>query len=62
MGVHKIPLPDSASGQKSGIGLAYREILWLHDEHPRDYQKLIKVFPLAEAVVWRRTFYGELGG
>jgi phosphoadenosine phosphosulfate reductase len=56
--IHKIPRPPSSGGAMTGVGLAVPEILWLHDNYPDDYAKLIKVFPFAEAVVWRRKFYG----
>ena len=32
-------------------------LLWLHDYHPDDFQKLLRFFPYAEAVVKRRDWY-----
>lgn len=58
LGMHNIPLPDSSGGAMTGIGLATPDLLWLHDKHPDDFRKLVKIFPFAEAVVWRREFYG----
>ena len=54
-----IPVPErSAKGNATGIDLSTPSLLWLHDNHPRDFAKLCEVFPYAEAVVWRRRFYG----
>lgn len=59
---HKIPLPPSSSGQTaSGIDLSVKSLLWLHDQFPRDFDKLCRIFPFAGAVVARREFYGEAG-
>lgn len=52
----KIPIPESSGGNATGIDLSTPSLLWLHDNHPRDFVKLCEVFPFAEAVVWRRTF------
>jgi phosphoadenosine phosphosulfate reductase len=54
---HRIPLPDAAGGDANGIGFAHKTILWLHDYHPEDFKRFCAVFPYAEAVVWRRTYY-----
>lgn len=53
-----IPLPDSSNRQATGIDLSTPSLLWLHDNHPDDFQKLLRVFPFAETVVWRRKFHG----
>lgn len=58
LGMHKIPMPPSSGGQMTGIGLVTPDLLWLHDEYPDDFKKLLKIFPFAEAVVHRRSFYG----
>jgi 3'-phosphoadenosine 5'-phosphosulfate sulfotransferase (PAPS reductase)/FAD synthetase len=55
---HRIPLPDAANAQASGICLATTDLLWLHDRYPADWAKLVKVFPFAQAVVARRDMYG----
>lgn len=53
-----IPIPDSSSGNATGVDLSTPSLLLLHDKHPEDFKKLLHWFPFAEAVVWRRTFYG----
>jgi phosphoadenosine phosphosulfate reductase len=58
LAMHNIPVPPSSGGEMTGIGLVTPDLLWLHDEYPDDFRKLLKIFPFAEAVVWRRTFYG----
>jgi phosphoadenosine phosphosulfate reductase len=61
LSMRDIPVPDSDSNTASGIDLAATSILWLHDKHPEDFKKLCQWFPYAEAVVYRRKFYG-IGG
>jgi len=58
LAVRKIPLPPSTGEATSGIGLTVPSILWLHDVYPDDFQKLLALFPFAEAVVRRREWYG----
>lgn len=53
-----LPVPDSSGKAATGIDLSMPSLLWLNDNHPRDFQKLCRVFPYAEAVVWRRKWYG----
>jgi hypothetical protein len=55
---HNIPMPVGSGRQTSGIDLSTPEVLWLHDEYPDDYQKLVKYFPFVEAIVYRRQWYG----
>jgi len=55
----KIPIPQGSSGNATGIDLSTPSLLWLHDTHPNDFKKLCEVFPYAEAVVWRRSFFSE---
>lgn len=55
---HDIPLPDQSSGQATGIDLSTPSLLWLADNHPEDFQRLLAVFPFAEAAVRRREWYG----
>jgi 3'-phosphoadenosine 5'-phosphosulfate sulfotransferase (PAPS reductase)/FAD synthetase len=55
-----IPIPDTSKANATGIDLTQKSLLWLADSHPRDFQKLCEVFPLAEAVVWHRKFYGDV--
>lgn len=57
--LNNIPLPDAAEGNVSGIDLSERTLLWLHDKHPEDFRKLLRVFPFAEVPVYRRKFYGQ---
>ncbi|HEY1188599.1 MAG TPA: phosphoadenosine phosphosulfate reductase family protein [Gemmata sp.] len=54
-----IPVPDAAKGNATGIDLKSSSLLWLHDKHPADFDKLCELFPFARAVVYRRKFYGE---
>lgn len=56
----KIPVPVGDSRTASGVDLTANSLLWLHDHHPEDFKKLCEWFPYAEAVVWRRKFYGDL--
>ena len=56
--MHKIVHADSSGGSMTGVGLSGPEILWLHDKHPDDYARLLRCFPLAASVIWRRTFHG----
>lgn len=53
-----IPLPPSSGKTATGIDLSTPSLLWLHDTFPADFRRLCEVFPFAEAVVWRRKFYG----
>ena len=53
-----IPVPDSSGKSATGVDLSTPSLLWLHDKHPNDYQKLLRYFPYAEAVIKRREFYG----
>lgn len=53
-----IPLPETYDTTSAGVGLETPAVLWLHDCYPADYRKLCAWFPFAEAIVWRRKFYG----
>ncbi len=53
-----LPEPASSGRSATGIDLSTPSLLWLHDTYPNDFRKLCEVFPFAEAVVWRRTYYG----
>jgi len=53
-----IPLPPSSGAQTTGVDLTDRELLWLYDTYPRDFDALLKYFPFAEAVVKRREMFG----
>ncbi|MDX9975362.1 MAG: phosphoadenosine phosphosulfate reductase family protein [FCB group bacterium] len=53
-----IPLPPSSGHSATGIDLSTPSLLWLHDTYPDDFKRLCEFFPYAEAVVWRRKFYG----
>lgn len=55
---HNIPLPPSSGQRTTGVDLSTPELLWLHDHYKDDYEKVIKVFPLAAAIVFRRQWYG----
>lgn len=53
-----IPIPDSASPIAGGIGLDTATLLWLHDHHLEDFEKIEVYFPYIRAVVCRREWYG----
>ena len=55
---NRLPLPESSGRNANGIDLATPIVLWLYDQHREDYNKIAEVFPLVEAVVWRRQFHG----
>ena len=43
----------------TGVDLSEASLLWLHDNHPADYRKLLAFFPYAHAVIKRRDWYGN---
>jgi phosphoadenosine phosphosulfate reductase len=53
-----LPIPESSGRSATGVDLSTPALLWLHDNFPQDFEKLCEVFPFAEAVVWRREWYG----
>lgn len=55
--LNNIPVPDSSNRAATGIDLSTPSLLWLHDSHPDDFKKLLKIFPFAEAVIKRREYY-----
>jgi phosphoadenosine phosphosulfate reductase len=56
---HDIPLPATKNRQSTyGCELSTVEVLYLHDNYPDDYQKLLTCFPFAESIVRRREWYG----
>src|SRR5262249_47570543 len=44
--------------EKFDVDLSARSVLWLHDQYPEDYGRLLEVFPHAEAIVRRRAWHG----
>lgn len=56
--IHEIPLPLSSGGATTGVDMAARSLMWLHDVYPDDFAKLEKVFPHCRAAVYRREWYG----
>jgi 3'-phosphoadenosine 5'-phosphosulfate sulfotransferase (PAPS reductase)/FAD synthetase len=56
--MNQIEIPESSGGSASGIDLSTRSLLWLHDRHPADFQRVLEYFPYSEAVVKRRDLYG----
>lgn len=54
-----IPVPGTAGVTIGGIDLVPSELLYLHDTYPDDFKTLCEYFPYAEAVLWRRRFYGQ---
>jgi 3'-phosphoadenosine 5'-phosphosulfate sulfotransferase (PAPS reductase)/FAD synthetase len=59
--IHNIPIPpdETSKSRANGADLSTNFICWLHDNHPDDFKRLLKRFPYAEAVIYRRQFYGE---
>ena len=56
---HDIPLPSTRNRQSTyGAELSTVELLYLHDNYPEDWPKMLRYFPLAAAVVRRRDWYG----
>ena len=55
---NRVPLPDSSGKNANGIDLSTPSVLWLYDNHRADYEKVRAVFPLVDAVIWRRNFFG----
>jgi hypothetical protein len=53
-----IPIPDSSGAVATGIDLSTPSLLWLHDRHPEDFERVCRYFPYARAVVYRRKFFG----
>ena len=48
----------SQDEESSGLDLCAKPICHLYDCHREDYEEYVKMFPLAEAVIWHRHFYG----
>jgi len=53
-----IPIPTGTHALSNGVDLTPQNVLWLYDNFPDDFKKLLALFPFAEAIVWRRKFYG----
>ena len=49
---------EAIDGCKHGLSNDAKTILWLHDNHKKDYARWLEVFPLASAVVARREYFG----
>ena len=47
------------NGRCFGVDLLAKDLLWLHDNHPDDFDILEKSFPYIRTVVKRREFFGE---
>ncbi len=58
--MHKIPIPEPFGKEhaSNAMGLTTDCLLWLHDKHYPDFRKVCDYFPYAEAVVYRREWYG----
>ncbi len=54
-----LPVPSSQKGNAGGVGLGKTSLLWLYDNHPKDFERLEEVFPYIRAVVKQREFFGE---
>lgn len=51
---NKLPMDD-----KFDVNLILPNLYKIHDNYPDDWQKILDWFPLAEAAIWHRKFYGE---
>ena len=58
MKANNIPVPENDGRNSSSMDLHPRNILWLHEKHPEDYETFKKVFPYVEAIVKRKKWYG----
>ena len=57
--VRQIPVPKlSTTASATGVDLSTPSLLFLHQHYPEDFQRLLKWFPYAEAVIKREEFYG----
>ena len=54
-----LPIPDSSGGTATGVDLSTRSLIWLHDHHKADFDRLAEYFPYIEAAIWRERFYGK---
>ena len=62
---NKIPIPprfgkDGTYTAPSGFSMTPHCLRWLKAEHPADFDKVCRVFPLADAMVRRIDFFPEL--
>lgn len=55
---NKIPAPKEYRDDRAGVGLNTAGLLWLADEFPDDFKKLLRYFPYAESVLLRRKWFG----
>jgi phosphoadenosine phosphosulfate reductase len=57
--VRKIPVPKmSTTASATGVDLSTPSLLFLHKNFPDDFERILKWFPYAEAVVKREEIYG----
>ena len=52
---------QSQDEESSCLDLRARPICHMFDCHRDDYERFVTMFPLAEAVIWHRKFYGAKG-
>jgi 3'-phosphoadenosine 5'-phosphosulfate sulfotransferase (PAPS reductase)/FAD synthetase len=60
----RIPVPKSIGQDNStvsGIGLDGESLRWMRDHYPRDYAKVLRVFPFAHLEVVKLETYGDRG-
>lgn len=53
-----LPIPESSGRAATGIDFSTPSLCWLHETYPEDFKRLCNVFPYAEAVIWRKKWYG----
>lgn len=53
----EIPVPEGDGRNSASIDLTPQCVLWLHDKHPADYERMRRVFPYIPAIVERRRLY-----
>jgi hypothetical protein len=53
-----IPVPEACDDTSQSVNCSSKFVLWLYDNHPRDYQRFLEFFPFAAAIPARREHYG----
>jgi len=49
--LRRLPCPKTIGGKRTGgVSLSDESVLWLHDECPQDYARLLRVFPWAASI------------
>jgi len=54
-----IELPIMNNGHSVGVDLTSDGLIYLKQNHPEDFEKLLKIFPYAEVPIYQRMFYAS---